>query len=201
MGMLRVVVPDYSPAAFREALANALIHRDYTRLGTVHVQWHADRLEISNPGGFPEGVRLDNLLVTAPRPRNPLLADAFKRAGIVEPPARGKGQPGVCPAAGGGIPCRARPWVGRATHPQRSLAGPTSDHGSSRPPDPKTGTPRLRHSEPPGRSGTCRVSRRTQGAHLAFFGGHLPPTGRTGRLRFASVASNRSNRNKWCCST
>jgi ATP-dependent DNA helicase RecG len=89
VGMLRVGVPDYPPAAFREALANALIHRDYTRLGAVHVQWHLDRLEISNPGGFPEGVRLDNLLVTAPRPRNPLLADAFKRAGIVERSARG----------------------------------------------------------------------------------------------------------------
>ncbi|MGB9624673.1 MAG: ATP-binding protein, partial [Phycisphaerae bacterium] len=89
VGMLRVAVPDYPPAAFREALANALIHRDYTRLGAVHVQWHGDRLEISNPGGFPEGVRLDNLLVTAPRPRNPLLADAFKRAGIVERTARG----------------------------------------------------------------------------------------------------------------
>jgi ATP-dependent DNA helicase RecG len=46
-------------------------------------------LSISNPGGFPEGVRLDNLLVTPPRPRNPLLADAFKRAGIVERTARG----------------------------------------------------------------------------------------------------------------
>jgi len=89
VGMVRVAVPDYPPAAFREALANALIHRDYTRLGAVHVQWHDDRLEISNPGGFPEGVRLDNLLVTAPRPRNPLLADAFKRAGIVERTARG----------------------------------------------------------------------------------------------------------------
>ena len=64
-------------------------HRDYTRLGAVHVQWYGDRIEISNPGGFPEGVRLDNLLVTPPRPRNPLLADAFKRAGIVERTARG----------------------------------------------------------------------------------------------------------------
>lgn len=89
VGLLRVAVPDYPPAAFREALANALIHRDYTRLGAVHIQWHTDRLEISSPGGFPEGVRLDNLLVTAPRPRNPLLADAFKRAGIVERTARG----------------------------------------------------------------------------------------------------------------
>lgn len=89
VGMLRVAVPDYAPAAFREGTANALIHRDYTRLGAVHVQWHEDRIEIANPGGFPEGVRLDNLLVTQPRPRNPLLADAFKRAGIVERTARG----------------------------------------------------------------------------------------------------------------
>jgi ATP-dependent DNA helicase RecG len=89
VGLLRVGVPNYPPAAFREGVANALIHRDYTRLGAVHVQWHDDRIEISNPGGFPEGVRLDNLLVTPPRPRNPLLADAFKRAGVVERTARG----------------------------------------------------------------------------------------------------------------
>ena len=82
-------MPDYSAKAFREALANALIHRDYTRLGAVHAQWRNDQIEISNPGGFPEGVRLDNLLVTPPRPRNPLLADAFKRAGLVERTARG----------------------------------------------------------------------------------------------------------------
>ena len=89
VGLFRVGVPDYPPAAFREGVANALLHRDYTRLGAVHVQWHDNRIEISNPGGFPEGVRLDNLLVTPPRPRNPLLADAFKRAGVVERTARG----------------------------------------------------------------------------------------------------------------
>ncbi len=89
VGMTRIGVPDYPLRAFREAAANALTHRDYTRLGAVHVQWHADRIEVSNPGGFPSGVRLDNLLVTPPRPRNPLLADAFKRAGIVERTARG----------------------------------------------------------------------------------------------------------------
>jgi ATP-dependent DNA helicase RecG len=55
----------------------------------VHVQWHDDRIEVSNPGAFPEGVRRDNLLVTAPHPRNPLLADTFKRAGIVERTGRG----------------------------------------------------------------------------------------------------------------
>jgi ATP-dependent DNA helicase RecG len=89
VGLLRVAIPDYSPRAFREALANAFVHRDYSRLGAVHVQRFEDRLEISNPGGFPEGVSLNNLLVTAPRPRNPLLADAFKRAGLVERTGRG----------------------------------------------------------------------------------------------------------------
>jgi len=89
VGMQRVGVPDYPELAFREAVANALVHRDYTQLGAVHVQWHPESLEISNPGGFPEGVRLDNILVTPPRPRNPLLADAFKRAGIVERTGRG----------------------------------------------------------------------------------------------------------------
>ena len=89
VGMTRIGVPNYSERAFREGLANALIHRDYTRLGPTYVQWREDRIEISSPGGFPLGVRLDNLLVTEPRPRSPLLADAFKRAGIVERTARG----------------------------------------------------------------------------------------------------------------
>jgi ATP-dependent DNA helicase RecG len=89
LGMLRIAVPDYPERALREAVANALVHRDYTRMGAVHVQLHDDRLEVSNPGGFPEGVTLANLLVTPPRARNLLLADAFKRAGLVERTARG----------------------------------------------------------------------------------------------------------------
>lgn len=89
LGLLRIGVPDYSERAFREAVANAVTHRDYTRIGAVHIQWYEDRIEVSNPGGFPEGVQLANILVTPPRPRNPLLADAFKRTGIVERTGRG----------------------------------------------------------------------------------------------------------------
>jgi ATP-dependent DNA helicase RecG len=73
----------------REAINNALIHRDYTRLGAVHIQLHDDHVRISNPGGFVEGVRPGNLLVTEPRPRNLRLADAFKRVGLVEHTGRG----------------------------------------------------------------------------------------------------------------
>ncbi|WP_170134277.1 ATP-binding protein [Murinocardiopsis flavida] len=88
-GLQRVALPEYSEIAFREALANTFIHRDYSRRGAVHVQWHDEDLEISSPGGFPEGVRLDNILVTPPHPRNPVLADAFKRARLVERTGRG----------------------------------------------------------------------------------------------------------------
>jgi ATP-dependent DNA helicase RecG len=88
-GLLRVAVSAYSETAFREALANALVHRDYTRRGAVHVQWSEGQLEISSPGGFPAGIRVDNLLVAPPHPRSPLLADAFKRAGLVERTGRG----------------------------------------------------------------------------------------------------------------
>lgn len=89
IGLFRVGVPAYDRRGFREAVNNALIHRDYTQLGAVHVQVHDDHVRVSSPGGFVLGVRPDNLLVTEPRPRNPRLADAFKRIGLVERTGRG----------------------------------------------------------------------------------------------------------------
>lgn len=89
IGLFRVGVPAYDRRGFREAVNNAFIHRDYTRLGAVHIQMHDDYIRVSNPGSFVLGVRPDNLLVTDPRPRNPRLADAFKRIGLVERIGRG----------------------------------------------------------------------------------------------------------------
>lgn len=88
-GLFRIPIPDYSPEAFREAINNAVLHRDYTRLDAVHVQFFPDHLFISNPGGFLEGITLDNLLVHEPKPRNPRLAEAFRRIGLVETTGRG----------------------------------------------------------------------------------------------------------------
>jgi ATP-dependent DNA helicase RecG len=85
---LRIAVPLVPPVAVREAIANALVHRDYTRMGPVLVQLTDEALVISNPGGFPQGVRLDNLLDSS-QPRSRILADAFKRAGMVERTGRG----------------------------------------------------------------------------------------------------------------
>jgi ATP-dependent DNA helicase RecG len=89
VGLFRVAVPRVDRNAFREAIANARTHRDYARLGTVHVRFDGDALSISNPGGFVEGVTTENLLTTDPHPRNPVLADAFKRVGLVERTGRG----------------------------------------------------------------------------------------------------------------
>ena len=88
-GLFRVGVARVDTDALREAINNALVHRDYTRLGPVRVCWEGDQLIISNPGGFVEGVTLDNLLTTEPKPRNPKLADAFKRIGLVDRTGRG----------------------------------------------------------------------------------------------------------------
>jgi len=89
IGLFRVPVPKVDMGAFREAVANALVHRDYHRLGATHVRLSDDGLTISNPGGLVEGVTVHNLLTTEPRPRNPSLADAMKRIGVVERSGRG----------------------------------------------------------------------------------------------------------------
>ena len=89
VGLFRVPVPKVDLGAFREAVANALVHRDYHGRGAVHVRLEDEALVVSNPGGLVDGVTLANLLVTEPRPRNPALADAMKRIGVVERSGRG----------------------------------------------------------------------------------------------------------------
>ena len=89
VGLFRVPIPNYDRRAFREALINALVHRNYARLGAVHVRLDDDGLTLSSPGGFVEGITLHNLLVAAPRSRNPLLADIVKRIGLAERTGRG----------------------------------------------------------------------------------------------------------------
>lgn len=89
IGMLRVAIPAYSKDAFREAINNALVHRDYSRMDAIYIQWHADYLVITSPGSFPSGVTPQNLLTHEPKPRNPRLAEACVRIGLVESTARG----------------------------------------------------------------------------------------------------------------
>lgn len=92
VGMLRMAIPDYSFPAFREAVLNALFHRDYRENNSVYVQWHPDHLYIASPGGFPEGVTTRNLLTHEPKPRNRRLYEAGRRLGLVEQTGRGVGK-------------------------------------------------------------------------------------------------------------
>lgn len=89
IGLFRLPLPRFAEVAVRELIANALVHRDYTSPGPTLVEIAGESLTVSNPGGFPEGVTVVNLLSTPPRPRNPVLADAFKRAGLVDRTSRG----------------------------------------------------------------------------------------------------------------
>lgn len=88
-GLFRITIPDYDQKAVREAIINAFVHRDYTRMGRVLVQLDDDGLTISNPGGFIEGVTIENILSVEPHGRNPALADALKRIGLAERSGRG----------------------------------------------------------------------------------------------------------------
>jgi len=84
--MVREDQPWYPPRATREAIANAICHRDYTIPGgAVAVAMYDDHLEISNPGTFHFGITPEKL--TRPhesKPWNPIIANVFYRAGIIE---------------------------------------------------------------------------------------------------------------------
>lgn len=87
-GLVRVDLDLIPESTRREAIANALVHRDYSELGPTAARITDTHFVVSNPGGFPPGVTIDNMLDQS-RPRSPILADAFHRAGIVD--RKGKG--------------------------------------------------------------------------------------------------------------
>ena len=89
VGLFRLPIPRFDSLGFREALNNAVLHRDYSRMGSVFVQIKRDSITIASPGGLISGVTLENILTHEPAPRNHVLADVFKRAGLVERSGRG----------------------------------------------------------------------------------------------------------------
>jgi divergent AAA domain protein len=88
----REELPDYPERAVTEAIANAIIHRDYMLMGSeIHIDMYDDRLEIYSPGGMLDGKLIQQLnpLTVPSKRRNPLLADFFSRLGLME--RRGSG--------------------------------------------------------------------------------------------------------------
>lgn len=74
----------YPEDAVREALANACVHRRLDLTDPIHVEHFDDSLSITSMGPLVSGVTVDNILTTPSRPRNRLLAQAFRKLGLIE---------------------------------------------------------------------------------------------------------------------
>ena len=89
-GIVRVETYPVPRAALREAVLNALVHRDYAVTAPVQIRVYEDRLRIWNPAVLPEGWCLSTLLgAHSSSPYNPAIANALFRAGEIEAWGRG----------------------------------------------------------------------------------------------------------------
>ena len=83
-GLQREDRTEYPPFAVREALVNAVCHRDYRLRGScVEIHMHADRLQIVSPGGLPAYITIDNI-VEEHYSRNPRLVNGLYQWGYIE---------------------------------------------------------------------------------------------------------------------
>lgn len=82
-------VPYFNEEVIRESINNAITHRDYTRHSETVIKQYPQKLIITNAGGFPHGVTIDNILTVPSTPRNRLLADVLSKTGIVERSGQG----------------------------------------------------------------------------------------------------------------
>lgn len=93
-GLARTDVWEYPLDALREAVINALIHRDYTETTDIQIRVYDDEMNVWNPGGLPPQLTVEQL--REPQhlslPRNPFLAQAFYYAGLIERWGTGTGR-------------------------------------------------------------------------------------------------------------
>lgn len=97
----------YPSIAIREIVANALIHQDFTVLGSgPMIEAFADRVEISNPGSLLPSKQLHRLIGAQPESRNEVLARLFRRCRICEELGSGLVKAGQAVEAAGLPPIR-----------------------------------------------------------------------------------------------
>jgi ATP-dependent DNA helicase RecG len=103
--LIRMEERDYPEDALREALLNALVHRDYAFSSSTLISVFDDRIEFVSIGGLPKGISLDDILLGLSVPRNENLANVFYRLHLIE-------------AYGTGIPRIMRSYAGYIRKPE-----------------------------------------------------------------------------------
>lgn len=81
-------IKTFNEVAIREAIQNAIAHRDYRLGGSIFVRQFSRRIEIVSPGSFPPGINLENILINQ-NPRNRRIAETLSRCGLVERSGQG----------------------------------------------------------------------------------------------------------------
>ncbi len=81
-------ISTFSERPVREAILNAVCHRNYQLGSSIFIRQYPRRLEIDSPGGFPVGITLDNIL-DRQNPRNRRLAEILTKCGLVERSGQG----------------------------------------------------------------------------------------------------------------
>lgn len=87
-GMFVLDVPTFGERAVREAILNAVSHRNYQLGSNIFVRQYPDRIEIDSPGGFPREISPENILYRQ-SPRNRRIAEIFAKCGLVERAGQG----------------------------------------------------------------------------------------------------------------
>lgn len=87
-GLFMRDIPTFEERSVREAILNAISHRDYRHGGNVFVRQYSRHLKIESPGGLPHGITLENIL-DRQYPRNRRIADIFAKCGLVERAGQG----------------------------------------------------------------------------------------------------------------
>ncbi|NKJ47218.1 transcriptional regulator [Burkholderia sp. SG-MS1] len=88
-GLRRESTYRYPSDAVREAILNALVHRDWTRSMEVEVVNYSDRLEVTSPGALQNSMTIEKMLAGQRSPRNPIIVEIMRDYGYVD--ARGMG--------------------------------------------------------------------------------------------------------------
>lgn len=81
-------IPTFNQSVLREAILNAVSHRDYRLEGSIFIRQFARRIEVVSPGGFPPGITEENCLWRQ-LPRNRRIAETLSKVGLVERSGQG----------------------------------------------------------------------------------------------------------------